>query len=360
MICWIKKLVINAASLLFVIDKRGLLLAFGFLLSSCQDSSNHFQGYVETQYVYLSAPYSGVLKELTVVRGDHIKKGQLIFKLDPNPQDLMKSEAESSLMQAQYTLDDLIAPKRPAEIDGVLAQIKQAEAQIRLAELRVKRNQTLVSKHALDQDTLDSSIEHLEETKQLKAQYDALLALYKQGSRENQIKAQQFQVNAMNFKLMESKWQLDQKTMIAPMDAYVFDTYFTVGEFVDASHPVLSLLVPANIRIDFFVPAVVVPSLHLGQRFTVYSEDGSQKYYAKISYISSLAEYVPPLVYSRDNLDKLVFRIKAIPCKPMSLKPGQPVEIVLHTPNTWHKVVRRTKKSIHDFLLKHGMIHATR
>ena len=240
-------------------------------------------------------------------------------------------------MQAKQILQDLINPKRPEEIDSVIAQIKQTDAQLKLAAIRVKRNQILVDKHVLDRDTLDASIEKYDEAVQLKAQYEAQLALANQGSRKNQIEAQEYQVKAMESKLMQATWQLDQKTLIAPMDAFVFDTYYTVGEFVDATRPVVSLLVPENIRVEFFVPAIVVPSLHLGQKIKILSEDHLSTYYAKISYISSLAEYVPPVVYSRDNLDKLVFKIKAIPQKPMSLKPGQPVEVVFRSKSQLHK-----------------------
>ena len=194
---------------------------------------------------------------------------------------------------------------------------------------------------------MDAALEKYDEALQLKAQYEAQLALYKQGSRKNQIAAQEYQVKVMESKLLEAKWQLEQKTMLAPMDGYVFDTYFTEGEFVEATKPVVSLLVPENIRIEFFVPAQILPSLHLGQKIMVVSEDHSFTYYANISYISSLAEYVPPLVYTRDNLDKLVFKIKARPIQPMLLKPGQPVDVVFNSTSKIHKIRSGIKKKLH-------------
>jgi HlyD family secretion protein len=324
-----------------------ILLVISGMMVGCKQSSTHYQGYIETAYVYLAVPYSGKLKTLTVDRGNQVKAGQLLFVLDPDPQQLVILESQASLMQAKQTLQDLIAPKRKPEIDSIIAQIGQAEAQIKLASSRVRRNQILVSKHVLDQDSLDAIIEKYDEAVELKAQYEAQLDLAKLGSRINQIAAQSYQVQSLEAKLQQAQWQLEQKTIYAPMDSYVFDTYFTEGEFVDASRPVLSLLVPENIRVEFFVPAKLIPSLHLGQKIEVLSEDHAKKYFAKISYISSLAEYVPPLVYSRDNLDKLAFKIKAIPIIPMSLKPGQPVEVVFHKNNQWHKAQRLIKTKMH-------------
>ncbi len=50
-----------------------------------------------------------------------------------------------------------------------------------------------------------------------------------------------------------------------------------------------------------------------------------KKNQATIRYISPKAEYIPPLVYSRENNDKLVFRVKASIEHPSQFKPGQPV-----------------------------------
>jgi HlyD family secretion protein len=55
---------------------------------------------------------------------------------------------------------------------------------------------------------------------------------------------------------------------------------------------------------------------------------------ATIRFISSQAEFTPPVLYSRESRDKLVFMVEAEPSRDQAaaLKPGQPVEVTLAGP----------------------------
>ena len=48
-------------------------------------------------------------------------------------------------------------------------------------------------------------------------------------------------------------------------------------------------------------------------------------------YVSSQAEFTPPVIYSRESRAKLVFMVEARPVAKDAtrLKPGQPVDVVL-------------------------------
>ena len=309
--------------------RRLSILTLITALSACDSSDHTYQGYVEGENIYLATPYSGVLVKALVQRGEPVKKGALLFKLDPNPQILEVHQAEAALVQAKQVYNDLIKPRRQPEIDAIAAQVGQADAQMKLAALRVKRNQTLYLKHVMDKDSLDASLERYQELTYLKAQYEANLALAKLGSRSNRLKAQKAQILFFYAKKNEAKWQVAQKSIYAPADGIIFDTYYKLGEFVDKQRPVAALLTPENIRIEFFVPASTLPQLNLGQNISFDCDGCSQHNVAKIQYISPEAEYLPPLVYSRQNMDKLVFRIKATMPHPEQFKPGQPVVVTV-------------------------------
>lgn len=299
-------------------------------ISGCGRNDHYeFQGYVEGENIYLASPFYGVLNELNVVRGQHVNKGQLLFKLDSNPQDINVSLVRGELEQAQNTLIDLQKPKRLPEISAIEAQIDQTNAQIQLATVRVDRFQKLFIKHATDKDSLDAAMANLEQQKQLKQQYESNLALAKLGAREDQINAQKNQIASLEAKLREAKWELAQKSIFSPANGVIFDTYYQIGEFVANQQPVVSLLTPANIRIEFFVPLEVISKLYVGQKINFNCEGCRQNNQAQISYISPDAEFVPPLIYSRENYSKLVFRIKANISNPILFKPGQPVTVIL-------------------------------
>ncbi len=113
-----------------------------------------------------------------------------------------------------------------------------------------------------------------------------------------------------------------KKSGYAPAEGLIFDTYFIKGEFVPSQQAIASLLTPDNIRIEFFVPAIALHYLHVGEKITFTCEGCSDDNQATIRYISPKAEYIPPLVYSNENADKLVFRVKASIHHPEQFKPG--------------------------------------
>lgn len=298
------------------------------LLSGCHPSHKRYQGYIEGKSIYLASPSSGLLNLLSVKRGQRIKKGTLLFKLDASPQLEDLHDAVALLQQGKKTVDDLEAPKRPPEMDFIKAQIAQSDAQIHLSELRLHRNQKLYEKNATDKDSVDAAAERYAEMLQTKAQFEANLRLAQLGSREGQINSAKAKVASLEALVLKAKWQLAQKTLYAPVDGIIFDTYFSQGEFVPAQKPVVAILDADNIRVEFFVPLRALSSIKLGQKIEFECEGESKRNVAVIDYISPTVEYIPPLVYSRDNDDKLVFRVKAATSNPYVFKPGQPVTVI--------------------------------
>ena len=51
---------------------------------------------------------------------------------------------------------------------------------------------------------------------------------------------------------------------------------------------------------------------------------------AKIYFIATAAEYTPPVIYSLDERNKLVYLIQARPARPDALRVGQPISIYLN------------------------------
>lgn len=299
-------------------------------ICGCHSSNkDHFQGYIEAENTYLASPYSGLLMVLAVHRGDLVKKGQLLFQLDRNPQAIVIDKSQQEIAEAKHVLQDLSNPQRPPEISAIEAQIAQVEANIDLAAVRVRRYQQLYDRKVGSKDTLDEAVENLKRQKKLKEQYQANLELAKLGSREEQIRAQQRKIASLTAQYEEAKWELDQKQKVAPEAGLIFDTYFTVGEFVAAGQAVLSLISAKHVYATFFVPVETLQRIKLKQQVGLRVDGLKQEGEGIIDYISPEAEYLPPLVYSRDNNDKIVFRIKARIPDYLNYKPGLPITVIL-------------------------------
>jgi HlyD family secretion protein len=48
---------------------------------------------------------------------------------------------------------------------------------------------------------------------------------------------------------------------------------------------------------------------------------------ATVGFVASEPEYTPPVIYSLDARQKLVFMVEALPSNPRALVPGQPIDV---------------------------------
>jgi HlyD family secretion protein len=127
-----------------------------------------------------------------------------------------------------------------------------------------------------------------------------------------------------------SETRLARRQGFAPVAGSVQQIYFREGEMVPERRPVLSIMPPGNMKIRFFVGETELPKLALGDQVRITCDNCSPDLTAKIYFIATTAEYTPPVIYSLDERNKLVYLIQARPARPDALRVGQPVSIYLN------------------------------
>jgi len=302
------------------------------ILCSCHfDDNNALHGYIEGLYTYVSPTIGGRLEVLNVVRGDIVKINSLLFVLDQQPEADQLTEAHHKHKQAKETLTDLQKCQRQTIIDQLKAQREQVLASLDLDKITLERYKTLYIKGAVDKNTLDTASTNYQRDAKKIQEIEANLAEANLGARENQIMAQQAIVEATIAEVQQAEWALAQKTKYSPITGQVFDTYYRIGEFVPAGQPVLSILAPENVKLIFFLPEDSLSKIKIGQVIKFGCDSCKTNYPATVSFISSKSEYTPPVIYSRESRDKLVYRIEAkITSEITSLvHAGQPIDIFL-------------------------------
>ena len=126
-----------------------------------------------------------------------------------------------------------------------------------------------------------------------------------------------------------SQTRLARRAGFAPVNGTVQQIYFREGEMVPAQRPVLSIMPPGNIKVRFYVPETALPKIAIGDEVRVTCDNCAADLTAKIYFISTAAEYTPPVIYSMDERDRLVYLIQARPSRPDSLRVGQPISVFL-------------------------------
>ena len=101
------------------------------------------------------------------------------------------------------------------------------------------------------------------------------------------------------------------------------------GEWVPAGRPVVSLLPPGNLKARFYVPEEVLGTIRIDQEVQIACDGCEAPVAATIAFVSTQAEYTPPVLYGKESRTKLVFLVEAriAPAEAAKLHPGQPVDI---------------------------------
>ncbi|HET7364898.1 MAG TPA: HlyD family efflux transporter periplasmic adaptor subunit [Burkholderiales bacterium] len=307
--------------------KRALFLALALLAGCDRREADVFQGYVEGEYVLLASPYAGQLQKLYVRRGDQVEAGKPVFGLEQESERAARAEAEERVKSAQARLENLQVPMRQPQIAALREQLNQARAALELSRANYQREEELFRKGFSPKARLDDARtaqdRDVARVKEAEAQLkNALMPLGREGERG----AAEAEMAAAKAALTQAAWRLEQKSVAAPVSGLVQDTFFVIGEWVPAGRPVASLLPPGNVKARFYVPEAVVASVALGRSLEIRC-DGCQPIEAKVSYVSSQAEYTPPVLYSKDSRAKLMFLVEARLNAP--LRPGQPIDVRL-------------------------------
>lgn len=167
--------------------------------------------------------------------------------------------------------------------------------------------------------------------------YDRAAALSKTGAgTQANLDAAISGLRVAEARVATSETRLARRRGFAPVAGTIQQIYFREGETVAAQRPVISIMPPGNMKVRFYVPETELPNIAIGDQVRVTCDNCAADLSAKIYFISTTAEYTPPVIYSLDERNKLVYLVQARPARPDVLRVGQPVSIYLNpkTPST--------------------------
>ncbi len=309
---------------------RASVLIAAVALPGCGERAAHgWAGYAEGDFVYIAAPIAGRLDTLAVQAGQTVARGAPLFTLDDEAERAASEQARAQAASARAQAANTETGKRREEIAVTEAQLAQARAQAALARSELARQQQLVEQGFISKAQLDDARTAVEQSSARVAELQAARQVAGLPARRDERLAAQAQADAASQALRASDWRMAQKRQNAPADGLVADTYYRVGEYVNAGQPVLALLPPANRKARFYVGESEVGALAPGQRVTLECDGCGAPIAARITRIATQPEYTPPVIYSNAQRAKLVFMVEAWPDAKDALRlhPGQPLEV---------------------------------
>jgi HlyD family secretion protein len=300
------------------------------LFSACAAPAPLAVGYVEGDYVQLAPIEVAQVETVSVRRGDRVEAGTPVVTLESGDARIAVTQAEAALAQAEAQLADLKVGKRPEEIAALEATVRSAKAQSDEASRVLVRTQDLFKRGIATQAQMDEAKTQVEVSQAAIGLAEANLKRCRPAGarRRDQGRRQAGRAGAI-------------RTRPGPVAAVQAHVDSTCGRPHRRRHPQCRRhrrpIIPGGFgaagrrrQAQRFHPR---NGLFLGQGrhpLAVRCDGCADGLTAKVSYVSPDPEFTPPVIYSLENRQKLVYLVEARPEDANSaLQPGQIVDVAL-------------------------------
>ncbi|MEO1138956.1 MAG: HlyD family efflux transporter periplasmic adaptor subunit [Pseudomonadota bacterium] len=300
------------------------------LISACAPTLPLAVGYVEGEYVLLAPIENARVDDLFVDRGDRVQMGTLLVALERRDAEILVAQARAAHLRAQSELADLQQGARPAEISVAEAAVESAAVEHEEAKRELARVLGLFERNVAPESELDLAKSKADVAAARLRQVEADLAVLRLPARADRIAASEAAVAEAAAALDQAKWRLGERTLTSPASGEIADIYRFPGDVAGPQAPVLSILPDGGIKLRFYVPQASYSQIELGNQLNVSCDGCQQDLQVEVSYLSTEPEFTPPVIYSLDTRQKLVFLAEArFPGSSPFLKPGQIVDVRL-------------------------------
>ncbi|MBE6356924.1 MAG: efflux RND transporter periplasmic adaptor subunit [Lentisphaerae bacterium] len=225
-----------------------------------QEGFTSGNGRLEATEVSIAAKLAGRLETVSVDEGDYIKKGQTLAMMQLNV-------LNAKLAQAK-------------------AELKQKQSKLLFAEQEKSRYSQLDEKQATTKEAKE------------KAESNYLTALA--------------DVEAANANVQLVQEDINDSKLVSPVDGRVQYQIAQEGEVLSSGDRVLNLVDLTDVYMTFFVPEKEVGKIAIGADARIVLDAvPDTPIPAKISFVDPIAQFTPKTVETREERQKLMFRVKA-------------------------------------------------
>ena len=216
-------------------------------------------GQVRADIVKIAPRVSGYIVEVAVKDNQFVRKGELLFRIDPSSYQLAADTAQVQLQQASEDVAALEAAVKAAE-----ARVRQEEAALANARSESMRATRLSKQQA-------GSVENAE--KKAAILLESLAGLASAQANLDQARASLGEPGAANVRIREATVQLEQAllnlswtSINAPFDGFTTNLDVNEGQFGSAGTPIAAFVDSSSFRVDGYFQESKLKHIKRGDR----------------------------------------------------------------------------------------------
>lgn len=225
-----------------------------------------------------------------VDEGQAVQANQPMAILDDSVLRTQLLQARASVMEAEAALAELQRGNRPEAIaqaresaKQAVARVVQTEADLELAEQRLKRNQSLHKDQAISDDRLSEVTAQARSAQAAKVQAEAALGEAQQrlqelerGPRQEDIAQAQAQLFRTQAQVREWEARIGQARVVASASGIVADRQVRVGELVSNDANLFTIIEGGLVELHLLVPETQIGRIQVGAPVRVTSDSNKQ------------------------------------------------------------------------------------
>ena len=238
-------------------------------------------GYIVAAHkIEVAAKVVGKVKWIGVDKGDHVKQGQTVVRLEDDEYQAQLEQAKGQLVTLQARLDEALHGSRPEEIAQASANLESARADLDNAKVTLSRTQSLMNDGVTSRQSLDDAQARYDSAVHKVNSLQKSYELVKLGPRQEAIDAMRGQVQQAQGMVAYAQTNLENTIIRAPVTGTILERAVEKGEFVTTSFVgdrgakgyVVSLADLNDLEVELDISQNDFAKLHLGQRGIVTTD----------------------------------------------------------------------------------------
>jgi membrane fusion protein (multidrug efflux system) len=295
--------------------------------------------YVEADKVGVSTDVSGIVKDVDVTENQHVKAGQVLYRLDDLPFRLALDRAKAQIGEVGDALNALKANYRDMQ-----TQITQAQNDVGYYDTEFRRQQSLLKTSVVSQASFDTARRNLQNAQQKLASLDqqlAAIAANLNGDPGGPVERNPRYRDAVAQR-DEAQRQLDHAVVKAPFAGIVTNvTAIAPGKYLAASTTAFYLVAADHLWVDATPKETELTYVRVGQPVTVTVDTyPDAKWHGTVESISPAAAQEFSLLPAQNTSGNWVKVVQRIPMRVRvdtgaknmpPLRAGMSVEVAVDT-----------------------------
>ena len=190
-------------------------------------------GYIVAHHkIQVASKVVGRVLWIGVEKGDRVKEGQVIVRLEDDEYKAQLQQAVGQLKTLEARLEELTNGSRPEEVASARSNVDQAKAELSNAEITLRRTRQLVNEKVSAQQVLDDAESRVNSLRARVNSLDKTFELVRIGPRRETIDALRGQILEAKGRVAFYESTLSNTLIKAPVAGTVLERNVEKGEFI--------------------------------------------------------------------------------------------------------------------------------